>query len=143
MKLPLIKSSNITSHKLITTKYKIIDENKKQKDSKEESLASKLNAIQEIKIYLSQNFNAYDVDQNFIKDMEIEYAEQYLNKLEILPTKYLVNKLLSLRPLEKCDFYLTTESILTNEGEKTTKIVHIYASNNNKNSVKKKKFESK
>ena len=70
--------------------------------------------------------------------MEIEYAEQYLNKLEILPTKYLVNKLLSLRPLEKCDFYLTTESILTNEGEKTTKIVHIYPSNNNKNSVKKK-----
>ena len=138
MKLPLIKSSNITSHKLITNKYKITEDNSKTKDNKQKLISTRLNEVQEIKIYLSQNFNAYDVDQNFIKDMEIEYAEQYLNKLEILPTKYLVNKLLSLRPLEKCDFYLTTESILTNEGEKTTKIVHIYPSNNNKNSVKKK-----
>ena len=138
MKLPLIKSSNITSHKLITNKYKITEDNSKAKDNKQKLISTRLNEVQEIKIYLSQNFNAYDVDQNFIKDMEIEYAEQYLNKLEILPTKYLVNKLLSLRPLEKCDFYLTTESILTNEGEKTTKIVHIYPSNNNKNSVKKK-----
>ena len=138
MKLPLIKSSNITSHKLITNKYKITEDNSKAKDNKQKLISTRLNEVQEIKIYLSQNFNAYDVDQNFIKDMEIEYAEQYLNKLEILPTKYLVNKLLSLKPLEKCDFYLTTESILTNEGEKTTKIVHIYPSNNNKNSVKKK-----
>ena len=138
MKLPLIKSSNITSHKLITNKYKITEDNSKAKDNKQKLISTRLNEVQEIKIYLSQNFNAYDVDQNFIKDMEIEYAEQYLNKLEILPTKYLVNKLLSLRPLEKCDFYLTTESILTNEGEKTTKIVHIYPSNNNKNSVNKK-----
>ena len=138
MKLPLIKSSNITSHKLITNKYKITEDNSKAKDNKQKLISTRLNEVQEIKIYLSQNFNAYDVDQNFIKDMEIEYAEQYLDKLEILPTKYLVNKLLSLRPLEKCDFYLTTESILTNEGEKTTKIVHIYPSNNNKNSVKKK-----
>ena len=138
MKLPLIKSSNITSHKLITNKYKITEDNSKAKDNKQKLISTRLNEVQEIKIYLSQNFNAYDVDQNFIKDMEIEYAEQYLNKLEILPTKYLVNKLLSLKPLEKCDFYLTTESILTNEGEKTTKIVHIFPSNNNKNSVKKK-----
>ena len=64
MKLPLIKSANVNQTKLITNKYKIIDENKKQKDSKEESLASKLKEIQEIKIYLSQNFNAYDVDEN-------------------------------------------------------------------------------
>ena len=92
MKLPLIKSANVNQTKLITNKYKIIDENKKQKDSKEESLASKLKEIQEIKIYLSQNFNAYDVDENFIKDMEIEYAEQYLNKLEMLPTKLLIKK---------------------------------------------------
>ena len=51
MKLPLIKSANVNQNKLITNKYKIIDENKKQKDSKEESLASKLKEIQEIKIY--------------------------------------------------------------------------------------------
>ena len=34
MKLPLIKSSNITSHKLITNKYKITEDNSKTKDIK-------------------------------------------------------------------------------------------------------------
>ena len=126
MKLPLIKSSNINTPKLLNNKYKIVDDNKKQKDNKQESLVKRMKDIQEIKIFLSQNFNAYDVDENFIKDMEIEYAEQYLNKLEILPTRQLIRKILTLRPLEKCDFYLTSELIKTNDGDKQTKIVHIY-----------------
>jgi len=58
--------------------------------------------------------------------MEIEYAEQYLNKLEMLPTKHLIKKILTLRPLEKCDFYLTSEVVKSNEGDKQAKIVHIY-----------------
>ena len=126
MKLPLIKSSNINTPKLLNNKYKIVDDNKKQKDNKQESFVKRMKDIQEIKIFLSQNFNAYDVDENFIKDMEIEYAEQYLNKLEILPTRHLIHKVLTLRPLEKCDFYLTSELIKTNDGDKQTKIVHIY-----------------
>ena len=58
--------------------------------------------------------------------MEIEYAEQYLNKLEMLPTKSLIKKIIKLKPLEKCDFYLTSETIKSNDGEKQAKIVHIY-----------------
>ena len=126
MKLPLINSSKFKPSKLlIKEKYKIVSDNQ-TKENKLDSFNNRLNEIQEIKIYLSKNFNAYDVDETFIKDMEIEYAEQYLNKLEMLPTKNLVKKLLTLRPLEKCDFYLTNESMLSNGVEKLVKIVHIY-----------------
>ena len=126
MKLPLIKSSNINSPKLLNNKFKIVDDIKKPKDNRQESFLKRIKEIQEIKIFLSQNFNAYDVYENFIKDMEIEYAEQYLNKLEMLPTKHLIKKILTLRPLEKCDFYLTSEVVKSNEGDKQAKIVHIY-----------------
>ena len=126
MKLPLIKSSNINSPKLLNNKFKIVDDIKKPKDNRQESFLKRIKEIQEIKIFLSQNFNAYDVDENFIKDMEIEYAEQYLNKLEMLPTKHLIKKILTLRPLEKCDFYLTSEVVKSNDGDKQAKIVHIY-----------------
>ena len=138
MKLPLIKSSNTPTSKLITNKYKIIEENKKQKDIKQDLLSTRLKEVQEIKIFLSQNFNAYDVDENFIKDMELEYAEQFLNKLEILPTKALINKILILKPLDKCDFYLTSEMIKSVNGEKPAKIVHIYP--NTVEKIKSKKL---
>ena len=141
MKLPLIKSSNTPTSKLINNKYKITEDTKKGKDIKQDLSITRIKEIQEIKIFLSQNFNAYDVDENFIKDMEIEYAEQFLNKLQILPTKAYINKILTLRPLEKCDFYLTSETIKSNDGEKPAKIVHIYPNslldkNKEKNKIK-------
>ena len=142
MKLPIIKSTNTGTPKLITNKYKITDDKKKSKDFNLELLSSKIKTVQEIKIFLSQNFNAFDVDETFIKDMEIEYAEQFLNKLEILPTKYYINKILTLRPLEKCDFYLTSESITSNGEEKQAKIVHIYPNTADKNINKKKLIQS-
>ena len=134
MKLPLINSSKLKPSKLIIKdKYKIVSDNH-SKENKIDTFNNKLNEIQEIKIYLSKDFNAYDVDEGFIKDMEVEYAEQFLNKMEMLPTKVLIKKVLSLRPLEKCDFYLTNESMVSNGIEKQLKIVHIYpgASINNK-----------
>ena len=142
MKLPIIKSTNTATPKLITNKYKIKEDKKKSKDFNLELLSSKIKTVQEIKIFLSQNFNAFDVDETFIKDMEIEYAEQFLNKLEILPTKYYINKILTLRPLEKCDFYLTSESIISNGEEKQAKIVHIYPITVDKNVNKKKLIQS-
>ena len=127
MKLPLINSSKLKPSKLlIKEKYKIVQDSNNSKEQKLDSFNNKLNEVQEIKIYLSKSFNAYDVDETFIKDMELEYAEQYLNKMEMLPTKELIKKLLSLRPLEKCDFYLTNETIVSNGVEKLMKIVHIY-----------------
>ena len=127
MKLPVIRSFKSKSPKLIKDKYKItIDNNNSSIEDKLESFTNKLNEVQEIKIYLSKNFNAYDVDEVFIKDMEMEYAEQYLNKLQMLPTKPLIKKLLSLRPLENCDFYLSNDSMVSNGIEKQMKIIHIY-----------------
>ena len=89
MKLPVIRSFKSNSPKLIKDKYKITNNNSSLED-KLESFTNKLNEVQEIKIYLSKNFTAYDVDEAFIKDMEMEYAEQYLNKLQMLPTKSLI-----------------------------------------------------
>ena len=127
MKLPSIKSPGTKSTKLlINNKYKILPENSPTKDHKLETFVKRLNDVHEIQIYLTNNFNAYDIDEAFIKDMEMEYAEQYLNRLEMLPTKNLINRILNLRPLEKCDFYLSNEIILNNGVEKQMKLVHIY-----------------
>ena len=127
MKLPLIKSSSVSSPKLlINNKYKIVSDNSPSKEPKIDSFANKLNEVKEITIYLTQKFNAYDVDEAFIRDMELEYAEQYLNKLEMLPTKKLINKLLTLKPLEKCDFYLANETIVKNGQKEQLKIINIY-----------------
>jgi len=126
MKLPLIKSSSISTPKLlINNKYKIVSTSP-SKEPKIDSFVNKLNQIKEITIYLNQKFNAYDVDEAFIRDMELEYAEQYLNKLEMLPTKKLINKLLALKPLEQCDFYLANETILKHGEKKQMKIINIY-----------------
>ena len=127
MKLPLINSSSISSPKLlINNKYKIVSDNSPSKEPGIDSFTNKLNEVKEITIYLNQKFNAYDVDEAFIRDMEIEYAEKYLEKLEMLPTKKLINKLLSLRPLEQCDFYLANETILKHGEKKQMKIINIY-----------------
>ena len=127
MKLPLIKSSSISSPKLlINNKYTIVPDNSPSKEPKIDSFANKLDEVKEITIYLTQKFNAYDVDEAFIRDMEIEYAEQYLNKLELLPTKKLISKLLALKPLEKCDFYLANETIIKHGEKKQMKIINIY-----------------
>jgi hypothetical protein len=138
MKLPSIKSTGTKSTKLlINSKYKILPESSPSKDHKIETFVKRLNDVPEIQIYLTRNFNAYDIDEAFIKDMEMEYAEQYLNKLEMLPTKNLINRILNLRPLEKCDFYLSNESILNNGVEKQMKLVHIYPNSQTHNSKKR------
>ena len=47
----------------------------------------KMSKIIEIRIYLKATFHKSDIDDNFIRDLEIEYAEQYLNKMEYIPQK--------------------------------------------------------
>ena len=121
MKLPAIKSTNLNQPKLIKEKYKIVSEDKKL-----ESFSRKLDEINEITIFLSKNLNAYDINETFYKDVKYEYAEQYLEKLQILPTKALINKLLALRPLEQCDFSLSIENVTINGVEKQMKIIRIY-----------------
>ena len=138
MKLPSIKDmKKSTSLPLITKKYKILNE-----DSKKElllytsdSLAQKANKISEIKIYLKDDFNKGDVDNEFMKDIEIEYAEQYLTKMELFPTKKLIHKLLRIKPIENCEFHLANEVTYINEKPKDTKVIHIYPLSNDNNNI--------
>ena len=107
MKLPTIgKKVGTSSDSLLKDKFRLVTESQKPINLiKGTHFLKKLNTIQEIKIFLGKNFNSRDIDDAFIKDIEKEYAEQYLLKLEILPTKKLIQKVLELKPLEKCDFF--------------------------------------
>ena len=81
--------------------------------------------IIEIKIFLKFNFHKNDIDDDFINDLEQEYACQFLDKMHYLPSKQNIAKILKFRPLELCDFHLSQEDIRN----KTVKLIHIYPNN--------------
>ena len=131
MKLPSLKEmKKSTSLPLIKKKYKILSE-ESQKEFlalASNSLSNKVNKVREIKIYLNNDFHKGVVDFEFLKDIENEYAEQYLTKMGILPTKNLIKKLLKLKPIEKCDFLLSDEKVYINDKSKEVRVIHIYPS---------------
>ena len=131
MKLPKIKEIHKSSSQpLISQKYKIINENSKNNSPTNNifinSFNNKLNKVNEIKIFLSEDFHEGDVDNEFMKDIENEYAEKYLTKMEIFPTKSLINKILKLRPPELCDFHISNDILYINDKQKNVKVIHIY-----------------
>ena len=135
MKLPLINSASKvrTSTSLVQqNKYRIVETESNRPNDHFKKL---LDNIKEIKIHLNKNFSTYDIDEAFIKDLENEYAEQCLIRMEMLPTKQLIKKVIKLRPLEQCDFYLSNETEKSNNEEKLLKVIHIYpgACETNKN----------
>ena len=129
MKLPDLKEmKKSTSLPQIKKKFKILSE-----ESKKElllytsnSLSHQMDKVREIKIYLNNDFHKGSVDFEFLKDIENEYAEQYLGKMGYLPTKYYIKKILALRPIESCDFILTEERVYMNDKYKEVKVIHIY-----------------
>ncbi len=138
MKLPVINSASKvnTSPSLIQSgKYKIVET---EANKQGEYFKKSLNKIKEIKIYLNKNFSSFDIDEIFLKDIENEYAEQYLIQMEMLPTKNLIKKVLKLRPLDQCDFYLSNESENINNNDKIYKVIHIYPDACENNSNKKR-----
>ena len=137
MKLPSLKEMKKSpSLPLISKKYKILNEESKKELLlyTSDTLSQKANKISEVKIFLKDDFNKGDIDNDFMKDIEIEYAEQYLTKLELFPTKKLIQKLLKIKPIESCEFHLANEMIYINDKPKETKVIHIYPSMN-ENSV--------
>ena len=88
----------------------------------------------EIRIYLKYNFHKNDIDEQFINDLEQEYAIQFLEKMEFLPTKQNIAKLLKVRPIENCDFHLTQEQVRN----KLVKLIHIYPNNRSEKKTKDK-----
>ena len=83
---------------------------------------SHLEKVIEVRIFLKFTFHKTDIDDEFIKDLEEEYAIQFLTKMEYLPTKENIKKLLSMRPIEQSDFHLSIETLR----EKSVKVIHIY-----------------
>ena len=128
MKLPNIEQINKQKkHSLINEKFKIIPETKTQSTSiKTNSFFSRMKEIKEIKIYLKDKFIQKEIDDQFLTDIEKEYAEQYLLKMKEFPTKNLINKILRLCPLKNCDFQLYDEAIYINYDEKNVKSLHIF-----------------
>ena len=128
MKLPSIEKSNKNNPtSILTEKYRIIQDQKNQSPSfKSNSFQSKMKEIKEIKIYLKDKFIQKEIDDQFLKDVEKEFAEQYLLKMKIFPTKILIKKILKLCPLKNCDFQLYDETIFINYKEKNVKALHIF-----------------
>ena len=117
MKLPSIEnSSKHNNPSIIKEKYKIIHDQKNQSSSsfKSSSFLTKMKEIKEVKIYLKDKFIKKEIDDQFLKDVEKEYAEQYLLKMKIFPTKLLMKKILKFCPLKNCDFQLYDETIFIN-----------------------------
>ena len=128
MKLPsLEKSKRQEKSPIIKEKYKIVSEQNKNSPSFiSNSLLSRMKEIKEIKIYLKEKFIQKEIDDQFLKDIEKEFAEQYLLKMKIFPTKILIKKVLKLCPLKNCDFQLYDENIFINYNEKNVKSMHIF-----------------
>ena len=89
MKLPSVEKSKNQEHtSIIKEKFKIIPEhNNKSPTFISNSLLSRMKEIKEVKIYLKEKFIQKEIDEQFLKDIEKEYAEQYLLKMKIFPTK--------------------------------------------------------
>ena len=129
MKLPSIEnSSKHNNPSIIKEKYKIIHDQKNQSSSsfKSSSFLTKMKEIKEVKIYLKDKFIKKEIDDQFLKDVEKEYAEQYLLKMKIFPNKLLMKKILKFCPLKNCDFQLYDETIFINYREKNVKSLHIF-----------------
>ena len=88
----------------------------------------------EIRIFLKYNFHKNDIDDAFINDLEQEYACQFLEKMQFLPTHQNIAKLLKFRPIEHCDFHLTQEQVRN----KLVKLIHIYPNNRSEKKTKDK-----
>ena len=117
-------------------KFKILSE-----ESKKElllytsnSLSHQMDKVREIKIFLNNDFHKGSVDFEFLKDIENEYAEQYLSKMGFLPTKYYIKKILATRPIESCDFILSEERVYMNDNYKDVKVICLVYDISNKKS---------
>ena len=138
MKLPQLKEiKKSSSLPLIKKKYKILNEESKKELLlyTADSLNNQVNKVKEIKIFLNNDFHKGAVDYEFLKDIENEYAEQYLTKMGFLPTKNLIKKIISLKPIESCDFFLSDEIVYINDDKKDVKVIHIYPSSNSNNKI--------
>ena len=88
----------------------------------------KMSKINEIKIYLKQNFKLNDLEDHFLSILDEEYAIQYLEKMGLVATKLNIAKLLKIKSLDKCEFQLSVDTVRG----KQIKVLHVFPNNPNK-----------
>jgi hypothetical protein len=114
---------------ILDKKLKTIQEINGLKDTLGE-FEERIKKVTDIKIYLKQNFHRSDIDDSFLKNLDLQYATILLETVGIQATKYNIEKLLKIKPIEKCDFYLTVDNVR----DKSLKLLHIFPNTKNTDS---------
>jgi hypothetical protein len=112
-----------------------IEEHKKRKlQDDPNEFEEQMRRVIEIKIYLKSNFHKTDINDGFLSDLDEQYAALYLEKMGKISNKFNIQKILRIKPIEKCDFQLSVDTVRN----KTIKVLHIFPNNKLLNPKKNK-----
>lgn len=112
-----------------------IEEHKKRKlQDDPNEFEDQMNKVVEIKIYLKSNFHKTDIDDNFLGNLDELYATQYLEKMGKICSKFNIQKILKIKPIDKCDFQLSVDQVRN----KPVKVLHVFPNNKILNPDKEK-----
>jgi len=112
-----------------------IEEHKKRKlQDDPNEFEEQMNRVVEIKLYLKSNFHKTDIDDGFLGNLDEQYATQFLEKMGKICSKFNIQKILKIRPIEKCDFQLSVDQVRN----KPVKVLHIFPNNKILNPEKEK-----
>ena len=106
-------------------KDKILEHKKSKLQDDPNEFEEQMNKIVEIKIYLKSNFHKTDIDDIFLGNLDEQYASLYLEKMGKNCSKFNLQKILKIKPVEKCDFQLSVDQIRN----KPVKVLHIFPNN--------------
>ncbi len=103
-----------------------IEEHKKRKlQDDPNEFEEQMKRVVEIKLFLKSNFHKTDIDDVFLGNLDEQYATQYLEKMGRISSKFNIQKILKIKPIEKCDFQLSVDQMRN----KPVKVLHIFPNN--------------
>lgn len=103
-----------------------IEEHKKRKlQDDPNEFEEQMQRVVEIKLFLKSNFHKTDIDDGFLGNLDEQYATQFLEKMGKISSKFNIQKILKIKPIEKCDFQLSVDQVRN----KPVKVLHIFPNN--------------
>jgi len=103
-----------------------IEEHKKRKlQDDPNEFEEQMQRVVEIKLFLKSNFHKSDIDDGFLSNLDEQYATQFLEKMGKISSKFNIQKILKIKPIEKCDFQLSVDQVRN----KPIKVLHIFPNN--------------
>lgn len=103
-----------------------IEEHKKRKlQDDPNEFEEQMQRVVEIKLFLKSNFHKTDIDDGFLGNLDEQYATQFLEKMGKISSKFNIQKILKIKPIEKCDFQLSVDQVRN----KPIKVLHIFPNN--------------